>query len=281
MAIDYSDDYLALQYDSPRLLLLKAVINLFPAIEFARRQQRRFLKAPGIDLAHLPECLITESLEASAENFRERGWAFIENVFEPDFHQFLVTHWPRRRYFTAPFDVHKAYDKGFRWVKHNPARDRWGELMADDAKSSDHLQYPAYVNDHPHLKRLIDYFRCDSFIKRVEALSARPEPLVFNRFQLTTSYPGTLVAPHKDTPQAGKNWVALLFYIAGTGGENSGGTAIINDNQFKDVIFEPKQLTNTCLAFNPFAQFYHGVRPMALGKYRWMLSAEYVSDPNA
>jgi hypothetical protein len=185
VAVDYSEQYVAVQYDSPRLTLLKAVIHLFPAIEFARRHQRRLLRVPKIESAAVPECRITESLEAATEHFRAHRWAFIENVFEPTFHQFLVAHWPRRRYFTAPFDLHKAYDKGFRWVNRNPARDRWGELIADDAKASLQSQYPAYIDEHPHLKRLIDYFRCDAFIKRIEALSgaraARVKPVPVDR----------------------------------------------------------------------------------------------------
>jgi hypothetical protein len=33
--------------------------------------------------------------------------------------------------------------------------------------------------------------------------------------------------------------------------------------------------------FDPSAPFYHGVRPMAFGKYRWMVSAEFVSGESA
>lgn len=276
MAIDYSERYLTEQYRSPRLLLVKTAIRLFPVMEGVRAAQRKLLPSPRIDPSAIPPGRITDSLERSARWFQHQRWAFIENIFDADFHRFLVSRWPKRRYFTAPFDLHKSYDKGFRWVQRTPALDdRWGELLADDNR--DDGGYPAYVEEHPHIRVLFDYFRSAEFLARVQAFSGRDEPLTFNRFQLTASYPGTLVAPHRDSPQSGRNWLQFLFYISATGGEESGGTAILRDNEFRDVVFEPKNLTNSCLVFDPFAPFFHGVRPIAFGKYRWMLGAEYVS----
>jgi hypothetical protein len=277
MAIDYSERYLAEQYRSSRMLLVKTAVRLFPVVERMRAAQRRFLPPPDIDAARVPACRITDAFERAARQFQRQRWAFIENIFDADFHRFLVSEWPKRRYFTAPFDLHKAYDKGFRWVQRNPATDdRWGSLLPDDARDAD--GYPPYAREHPHIRALFDYFRSPEFTARVEAFSGRPEPLMFNRFQLTASYPGTLVAPHRDSPQSGRNWLQFLFYISATGGDASGGTAILRDNEFREVIFEPQNLTNSCLVFDPFAPFFHGVRPIAFGKHRWMLGAEYVSD---
>lgn len=282
MAIDYSERYVAEQYRSSRLLLVKTAIRLFPVVERVRAAQRRLLPPPAIDRRAVPPCRITGALERAGPDFRRQRWAFIENVFEADFHRYLVEHWPKRRYFTAPFDLHKSYDKGFRWVQRNPAMDdRWGELLADDARADSATGHPAFTAEHPHVAAVFDYFASPELIARVEAFTGRPEPLFFNRFQLTASYPGTLVAPHRDSPQSGRNWVQFLFYIAATGGASSGGTAILGDNEFRDVIFEPTSLTNSCLVFDPFAPFFHGVRPIAFGKYRWMMSAEYVSTPDA
>jgi len=279
MAIHYSEAYVAEQYRSPRLWYVRLVNGLFPVLEAVRKAERKVLPGPRLDIANIPGCEITSSLEQSAERFRRHRWAFLENVLSPDFHAFLTTHWPQRRYFTAPFDVHKSYDKGFRWVERNPAKDnRWGSLIAEDGVGGD---YPAYMDRHPHVRMLFDYLRSRAFIDRVIDFSGCPAQLQFNRFQLTWSYPGTLVAPHKDSPQNAASWVSFIFYISGTGGESSGGTAILGDNQFKQVIFEPTKMVNTCMIFDPSAPFFHGVRPMGFGKYRWMVSAEYVSSESA
>jgi hypothetical protein len=274
MATDYSPRYLSRLNQSPRLLLLKLIHRSFPLLETVRQFERKLAKPPSRSLS-VPECRITSSLEAGAEHFQAHRWAFLDSVFEPAFHRVLVENWPKRRYFTPPFDLCKAYDKGFRWVERNPAQDRWKAVMARDAVADG---YPPYVDYHPHLKVLFDYLRSPAFIERVIQFSGRAARLRFNRFQLTMSYPGTYVAPHRDSQQNAASWISFIFYISGTGGENSGGTAILGDNEFEEVIFEPKNMRNTCLVFDPAASFYHGVRPMAFGKHRWMISAEYVSE---
>jgi hypothetical protein len=274
MAIDYSEKYISELYRSPLMWHIRLLNALFPAVEFIRRAERQVLPPPRIECSGIPRCEITNSLERSATHFQRHGWAFVENILDPDFHQFLKAHWPKRRYFTAPFDLHKAYDKGFRWVERNPAKDRWGALIARDALGDDH---PAYMDQHPHVRVVFDYLRSSEFIDRVVAFTGSPARLRFNRFQLTVSYPGTLVAPHRDSQQNAESWVSFIFYISGTGGDSSGGTAILGDNEFRNVIFEPKRLVNTCLIFDPAAPFYHGVRRIAFGKHRWMMSAEYVS----
>jgi hypothetical protein len=277
MAVEYSERYVAEQYHSARTLLVRAVIGLFPVIERVRALQRR-MPQPAIDRSSFVPCRMTDALERAAPHFQKNHWAFIDNVFDAPFHRFLAEHWPRRRYFTAPFDVHKSYDKGFRWVKNNPAADdRWRDVMADEARQTADDDYPAYMDEHPHIRALIDTLRSPEMLARMQAFSGRPEALTLNRFQLTASYPGTLVAPHRDSPQCGPNWLQFLFYVDATGGASSGGTAIIRDNTFDDVVFEPTRLTNSCMVFDPHAPFFHGVRPIAFGKFRRMIGFEYVS----
>lgn len=279
MAVDYSERYVAEQYRSAGTLVARAAIRLFRVIEGVRALQRG-IAPTRIDAASVVPCRISDALERAAPHFQKHGWAFIEEIFDPGFHRFLVAHWPKRRYFTAPFDVHKSYDKGFRWVDRNPAEDdRWGRVLADDARKAVDDGYPAYIDEHPHIRSLIDLLRSRETLARMQAFSGRPEPLQLNRFQLTVTYPGTLVAPHRDSPQRGRNWLQFFFYVKATGGARSGGTAIIRDNTFRDVVFEPTNLTNTCMVFDPHAPFFHGVRPIAFGKFRWMIGAEYVSPP--
>jgi hypothetical protein len=277
MAIDYSERYVAEQYRSASTLVVRAAIRLFPVIEFVRALQRRVART-SIEAAPLVPCRISDALERAAPHFQKHGWAFIEEIFDAGFHRFLVAHWPKRRYFTAPFDVHKSYDKGFRWVDRSTARDdRWASVLAADARKTADDGYPAYLDRHPHIRHLIDSLRSPETLARMQAFSGRSEPLLLNRFQLTATYPGTLVAPHRDSPQQGRNWLQFLFYVKATGGARSGGTAIIRDNTFRDVIFESARLTNTCLVFDPHAPFFHGVRPIAFCKFRWVVGAEYIS----
>src|SRR5215467_11470945 len=137
MAIDYSPRYLSKLNRSPRLLLLRLIHRSFPVLEAVRRLERKLAKPPGLSLP-IPECRISSSLEAGAEHFQAHRWTFLESVFEPSFYHVLLQNWPRRRYFTAPFDICKAYDKGFGWVERNPAQDRWKAVMAPDATAGEY-----------------------------------------------------------------------------------------------------------------------------------------------
>jgi hypothetical protein len=281
MAVDYSERYVAEQYGSPRTLVVRTAIRLFPVIEGVRALQRRVGRT-SIDPTAVPPSRISAALERAAPHFQKHRWAFLEDVFDSAFHRFLVEHWPKRRYFTAPFDMHKSYDKGFRWVDRSTAADdRWGDVLAADARKASDDGYPAYLSEHPHIRLLIDSLRSPETLVRMQSFSGRPEPLLLNRFQLTATYPGTLVAPHRDSPQRGRNWLQVLFYVNATGGARSGGTAIIRDNTFRDIVFEPMRLTNTCMVFDPYASFFHGVRPMAFRKFRWAIGVEYVSPSDS
>ena len=277
MATDYSQDYLQGVYGSIRALPIRTVLGLFPLIEMAWRVQRALARPQVSNNDKVPACGVNSTLEASASHFQTHGWTFVENMLHEDFHRYLVDNWPKRCYFTAPFDKYKTYDKGFRWVERNPGNDRWGTLLKPDALTNAAENLPPFVDRHTHVRNLFEFLRSDSFAARMTNFSGRPHALRFNRFQLTTSYPGTFVAPHRDSQQDAKSWLSLIFHIAATGGANSGALAISRDNEFREVIFEPTALANTCVIFDPAAEFFHGVRPIAFGKYRWMVSAEYVS----
>ncbi|MGH8531673.1 MAG: hypothetical protein ACREV1_02835 [Gammaproteobacteria bacterium] len=273
MAVGYSDEYVAKCYATLRGRLMRTLIQGSPLVEWLRRGQRLLPPPP---LPHtVPPCRINDALEKAAPHFRTHGWAFVENILDQQFHRALKEHWPQRRYFTAPFDRYKSYDKGFGWVVRNPAEDIWSPRRARDLACGD-SEYPGYAELHPHIRALFDFFASTDFAARLTRFTGRDGPLVFNRFQLTRTYTGTLVAPHRDSNQHTKNWVSMIFHIAGTGGPQSGGLAILGDNRFEHVIFEAQNLTNTCVLYNPAAPFFHGVRPVAVGKFRWMVAAEFV-----
>ncbi|MCH7979581.1 MAG: FAD-dependent oxidoreductase [Acidobacteria bacterium] len=57
--------------------------------------------------------------------------------------------------------------------------------------------------------------------------------------------------------------------------ERSGGLSIIKDNAFSEVIFEPGRLQNTALIYDSGASFFHGFKPIARGKFRWAIAAQF------
>lgn len=69
----------------------------------------------------------------------------------------------------------------------------------------------------------------------------------------------------------------MVFFIKGTGGSNSGGLAILGDNTFEQVIFEPYNLINSVLIYNSLFPFYHGFAPIAFRKKRLAIIAQFCS----
>lgn len=279
MAYGYSPDPLP-QYRFPRLLAVKTLIRLSPVIERWRALQRRLLPPRPVDLEAVPDCRFSDALEAAAAHFREHRWAFVEPCLDPEFHAVFRAHWPERRYFTAPFQLYKSYDKGFRWVLENQGRSYWDEhLKRLEGSVSAPPPRPDFADDHPLVRALFEYLRGDENTERLTRFTGRPQRLHLNRFQLTRSYPGTFVAPHKDTTQPVENWINVIIFVDGTGGPRSGGLAILEDNTFEKVVFEAGSVRNSCLIYDPAAPFFHGFEPIAFKKYRLMVGAEFLSEP--
>ena len=101
-------------------------------------------------------------------------------------------------------------------------------------------------------------------------------------FVVTTTVPGSVVAPHRDdwafidgAPRTAFN---LVFFIDGTGGPGSGGLSILGTNDFSEVIFESTKLRNTALVYDTQAPFYHGFQPVVRGKFRRAIISNFVSS---
>ncbi len=259
MATDLSPEYLK-QIQFPHYPFLHCLIKLRRPIAAIRSMQR--LMTPGLRTApqsvvlSSQKDLIAPTLEEERFHFQTKRWAFIENIFDEEFHQTLITHWPKRKFLVPPKNILKAYDIGLEWER-------------GQSKEIPHLHY------HPALKGFFEYLCSPSFGRRITDFSGAERELSCYSFLTTTTYPGSLVPPHKDGyyyyPEA-RGTLNILFFVDGTGGPHSGGLTLIHDNTFTDVIFEPDQLKNTALIYDVCAPFFHGFRPVARGKFRWAIS---------
>jgi len=156
--------------------------------------------------------------------------------------------------------MEKSYDMGFRW---------------EQGYQTD----PKFLDAFPCLRAFLDSLRSSSFADRVSCYYGKP--MTCYSFLLTTSYPGSSVVPHKDSVAHSDGVAAIMnfaFFINGTGGQNSGGLAVLRDNEFQDVIFEPTNLSNTLLVYDSKAPFFHGFKPIQFGKFRWAIFAQFMGD---
>jgi len=79
--------------------------------------------------------------------------------------------------------------------------------------------------------------------------------------------------PHEKAPGG---FINFVFFVDANGTPpHAGGTCILADNEFREIIFEPTNLRNTALVYQKEAGFFHGFRPLARGAFRWAIIAEY------
>lgn len=257
MAIEISERYVKEHISFPRHAHLHALCAAHRPLRAFRALQRRL--GPSLSYARepVPSCRVTGQLESMRAHFQEHRWAYADGILDPAFHEALVRGWPPRRYFDPPLNMDKSYDMGFRWARKQGAE-------------------PAFLDRFPAVKALLDAIRSPELAARVSAFYGRP--MACYSFVLTASYPGSSVVPHKDTvasDAAVPDMMNLAWFIDGTGGERSGGLAILRDNEFRDVIFEPANIRNSMLLYDSKVPFYHGFRPIQFGKFRWAVFTQF------
>jgi hypothetical protein len=260
MATDFSPRYVEEARKRLRYTPLWLRIKLSRFIKKWRLLRLRF--GNHTPHASVAPCHITPALEAGAEHFQKHGWTLVENILSPEFHAELVAQWPAVYYLEPPRELAKSYNTGFRWI----SGDAPGFAYSDP--------YGQYTG----LKKMLDYVRSAEFTERVERFVGRPLKLLCYSFILHATYPGTEVLPHRDSiaedPKA-TVFLNMLFFINGTGGKNSGGLTLSRDNELRDIIVEPENLTNACLIYDSMGKFYHGFKPVAKGKFRWGIGVEF------
>ena len=207
--------------------------------------------------------VVTPNLEATADAFRANEWAFTEGFYSEQSHRELVAGWPPRSYFAPMGNVLKSYDFGFKWLRGK-----------DD---------PKHLDRFPAVRAAYDTLRSEDFGRRVTDLCA--DGMGRTCYSITTSWAtsGSSLIPHRDTvarDEADQGFMNFVIFVDGSGGEQAGGTCIINDNEYRDVVFEPTVLRNSAIYYHSAAQLFHGFKPMRAGTFRWTINAQF-SDPSA
>ena len=246
-----------LGYRFPRHAHLHLLIKLRRGRAAYRNMLARTL---GRDREDCPvPCAVTPALEAAKAAFTAKGWAFVENVFTPDFHARFVAEFPRFYYFAPIRNITKSYDTGFGWEAHT-------------------RRQPAYMSQNPVVRELYRFIQGSEFASVVTRLCDDGVERSCLAILLTKSYPGSSVIPHQDTASTrpeGQHYVNFVFFISGTGGERAGGLSIMNDAEYRDVVFEPRNLTNSMIFYRTAGPFFHGFKPMRFGTYRWTVNAHF------
>ena len=231
------------------------------------RQFLRFLirrKRPVL----LAKLEITSNLEKAAAHFQKHGWAYVENIISEDFHKELLINFPKRHNLVSPNLLAKSYDSATYWVY---GRDQ------DFSRFDPYNYYQAPV-------KFLNYLRSPEFADRITKFVGLGKEFACYSFTANRTYVGSEVIPHKDCVQddpLANAIINIVFFINGTGGKNSGGLSLSKDSELKDMIVEPENLKNTCLIYDSLADFYHGFRPVARGKFRWAMNSQFCTKDYA
>jgi hypothetical protein len=257
MAREIDEEYVrSLRF--PNLPVLHGLIRARPLITRLRRVERMVRTlAPAPAPAKLDD-VISPAFDAAGAHYREHGWCFVDPFFAPGVHQKLVETWPRRCFLEPPSDVFKSYDRGLEWLR---------------GKSD-----PPNLERHPILRSVFENLRSEEVGRRVSAFTGGKHDLSCYSIICTRTWPGSNVAPHRDTTAylpEGEHFLNMVIFIDGTGGLGSGGLSILGDSSFDKTMFRSEKLRNTALIYATSAPFFHGFEPVQLGKFRWALLTQF------
>lgn len=199
--------------------------------------------------------VITNAFEESRERYQNNHWAYLEEFWDPAFHEKLVTHWPPSRFFRPIRYITKSYDMGM----------MWSHKGGDD---------PDFLRQFPAYEAAYNLLRSKEMCKRITQQAGDGIERACYQIILTRAYWGSNVVPHIDASNRKEN-INLIIFVDGTGGPRGGGLGFWRDNEFREKIFEPYNLRNTCVYYDMSEAFYHGFEPMRFGTFRWTINATY------
>ena len=243
------------KYIFPNAALNHLLIKLYP-IRLTLRNLCLNLERKRNPIGLNTDISLTERFEEKAAEFRKNGWAFVENIFSEDVHNLLVKEWPRPYHFRPMKNIYKSYDSGF-------------------------ISPEMTFRKHPIIKHLAEYLQSDALLHRLDGFAADSiSGREMGKVCFTRAHYGSSCINHRDTILSSeitrKAYINMIFLIKGTGGTQSGGTCIYRDEK-GEVLFEPKNTTNSCLVYRS-DHLYHGFPPMKFGTYRWMVSCHAQFD---
>ena len=167
-------------------------------------------------------------------------------------------------YFRPIANIFKSYDSGFRWWFSEP--------------------FSEAVRKHPAIEEAYRYLASPEFCQRVTDMCGDGIPRSLLTLLMTPAYDGSSVIPHRDTvaqrPEFSHH-INTIIFVAGTGGKQAGGLAIMDDPDYRDVVFDSTRLTNTSLFYRIGDPFFHSFAPMRHGTLRWAINAQYAATEYA
>lgn len=198
--------------------------------------------------------VINPNLSKLSIHFKKNHWAFCLDFWDENFYNKLINQWPKDYYFEPIKYITKSYDVGFKF---------------------DQNLKPDFIEFFPAYKQAYEALKSDNMCQIIKKVVGAKHNFKCSHILMTRSYWGSSVIPHIDSSNQ-KNHINLIIFINASNKINSGNLGIWKDNAFKQNIFKPKNLKNTCIMYDMSKDFYHGFEPMDFGAFRWAMAVKFV-----
>lgn len=253
MAKNISEALINDVYRFPNLAWLHVLIKLSPIREKIRIFLRKTFPKKAFKKS-ISKPNTTNDFLGVAEHFQKKHWAYCDKFWDEVFHNEVIADWPKAYFFRPIRYITKSYDQGFIWTRDN--------------------ELPKEMKNFTAMEKAYNYLRSEEFCNKITQITGDNIKRECYQLILTRAYEGSSVIPHIDS-QNNPNNVNMIIFMNGTGGENAGGLGVWKDNEFKEKIFEPTNLKNSCLLYDMSEDFYHGFKPMRKNSFRWTIAATY------
>ena len=190
------------------------------------------------------------SLEKYSKKLKEEGYVFIENFLNEDYYKNIVNNWPDINNFIHTNKIIKFYSVGFKFL---PKK-----------KNSEFNLEKNYLFNNNEIKNIYSQFMSNEFEKTVNTLiNDQNNKYSIIEILCTIAKNKSYLIPHMDTVAQDKDLKSYFNFIYFVDGCNintelSGATGMYTDNEFKNPLFIPNTLKNSCLIYNSTNKFYHG-----------------------
>lgn len=188
--------------------------------------------------------------------FRNDGYCYYENFLSEDSYTFLENNWPHKSHFFEPDNPLKNYKFAFRFLKNEKKNNFDSSAIYQFYNFVLSKKFSNHINDITGSKG----YECYSIVASIAEFK---------------SY----LIPHVDTVADDQNIneiINIIFFVNGSNQpENSGGTGIYIDNEFKNPILIPKTLRNSVLIYNSKLKFFHGFNFMKKNTFRKAISFQF------
>ena len=200
------------------------------------------------------------------DELEKNGYTFIRNFFEKKTHDALIKNFPTFNNFIHTKKIIKNYFYCFMYEKNN-------------SKIKN-------IKNNPVYKKLFEAMTGEKFKKNLKDLinSENTNNYYLSSFLCTFKKEGSFLIPHMDgifynTDQTSYNFI---YFIDGNNDfpSSSAGTGIYGDNDFKQPLLIPDNLTNSCLVYKSSntSKFFHGFEMVKPGGFAKVITFEFYPD---